>query len=363
MRVSNEERLQTENAFLRSSIESFKDVLLFCIDQEYRYQTFNKAFHDATFQVYGTSVTTGMSMLDSIRNTEDREKAKRNCDLALAGNDHMTEEVYGDLLRLFFETRYIPVRDDQGDVVGVSVLSTNVTDRKNSEAKLLELNKEMETFSYTASHDLRTPLRGIKSLSLMLVEDHGNQLDHEARHLLDAIGHNIDKMGKLIDALLDYSRLGRKEINIAPVDMDVVINHALWETFLQEEYPSTTLTVSPLLPAMGDPVLLGQVWVNLISNALKYTSKNAAPKIEIACEESGNAITYSIIDNGVGFDMKYYGKIFGVFQRLHTSEEFEGTGVGLAIVQKIVQGLGGRIWAESEVGQGAQFYFTLPKVS
>jgi signal transduction histidine kinase len=362
MMVSNEERLQTENAFLRASIESFKDVLIFCIDRDYRYRIFNKTFSDATLAAYGTSVTSGMSMLDSIPNAEDREKAKRNCDLALAGTDHVTEETYGDLVRLFFETRYLPIHDDQGEVIGVSVLSTDITHRKNSETKLIELNKEMETFSYTASHDLRTPLRGIKSLSQMLVEDHGDQLDPEARHLLDAIGHNIDKMSKLIDALLNYSRLGRKEINIVQVDMDVVVNHALWETFLQEEYPNTTLTVPPMLPAMGDPVLLQQVWVNLISNALKYTGKNPAPTIEIGSEETGNAITYSITDNGVGFDMQYYGKIFGVFQRLHTSEEFEGTGVGLAIVQKIVQGLGGRIWAESEVDNGARFYFTLPKV-
>jgi light-regulated signal transduction histidine kinase (bacteriophytochrome) len=232
---------------------------------------------------------------------------------------------------------------------------------KRMEDQLRELNKEMESFSYSASHDLRTPLRAINGYAEILKEDFGDSLDPEAKQLIDAIVRNVEKMASLIDALVRYSRLGRKELVINQVDMTTVVKQALWEVYQEEEFPHVTLEVGVLPPAIGDASLLKQAWINLISNALKFSGKNPAPRIEIGSQEKDGEVMYFIKDNGAGFDMQFYSKIFGVFQRLHSSEEFEGNGVGLAIVQKIVQRLGGKIWAESTLDEGASFYFTLPR--
>ena len=220
-------------------------------------------------------------------------------------------------------------------------------------------NRELEAFSYTISHDLRAPLRHVDGYVRMLQEDAADQLDGDARRYLDTISESARRMGALIDDLLAYSRLGRKPVEYARLDMN-----ALTERVLEEagaERSPATVTVASLPLAWADPVLLRQAWVNLLSNALKYSGpKGDAARIEVSGERDGDLVRYRIRDNGVGFDMRYADKLFGVFQRMHAQDEFEGTGVGLAIVQQVVQRHGGRVSAEAAPGEGACFTIELP---
>jgi len=230
------------------------------------------------------------------------------------------------------------------------------------EAKAAELersNRELEAFSYSISHDLRAPLRHIDGYARMLQEDAAEQLDAEARRYLDAIGDSSRRMGALIDDLLAFARLGRRPVERVPVDMDELVRHALDEA--GGGTSAALVDVAPLPAVQADPVLMRQAWVNLLSNALKYSApKGADARIDVSGERDAGCVRYRIRDNGVGFDMRYADKLFGVFQRLHAQEEFEGTGVGLAIVQQIVERHGGRITAEARPGAGACFTIELP---
>lgn len=229
-------------------------------------------------------------------------------------------------------------------------------------SKALELersNRELEAFSYTISHDLRAPLRHIGGYAQMLQEDAADQLTPDMRRYLDAITDSSRRMGALIDDLLAFSRLGRKPIERSAVDMSRLIEQVLHE--LRMDGIATTVDVGALPPASADPMLMRQVWLNLLSNAMKYSrNRGADATVQVTGERDERKVRYRVRDNGVGFDMRYADKLFGVFQRLHTDEEFEGTGVGLAIVQQIVHRHGGHIRADAMPGQGACFTFELP---
>jgi PAS domain S-box-containing protein len=223
-------------------------------------------------------------------------------------------------------------------------------------AELRQSNRELESFSYTISHDLRAPLRHIDGYARMLQEDAADALDGDCRRYLDEIGLAARRMGALIDDLLAFSRLGRKPVERVPLDM-----HQLVERVVEECGGTGKVTVGRLPEAQADPVLLRQVWVNLVSNALKYSApRGEDARVKIDGRREDGRVEYRIRDNGVGFDMRYADKLFGVFQRLHSQEEFEGTGVGLAIVQQIVARHGGSVRAESAPGAGATFTFDLP---
>jgi light-regulated signal transduction histidine kinase (bacteriophytochrome) len=226
-------------------------------------------------------------------------------------------------------------------------------------------NKELESFSYSISHDLRIPLRAVAGYTRMLEEDYSDRLDEEGRRLLKVIADNSKRMGNLINDLLTFSRTGRKEIVATEVDMTALAKSVADELFPDEANPATQLIIEPMPPAWGDRSLLQQVWANLISNAFKYSSTRERPVVTIDANENEehDETVYHVSDNGVGFDMQYYDKLFGVFQRLHSAEEFPGTGVGLAIVQRIVVRHGGRVWAHGETGKGATFHFSLPRRS
>jgi signal transduction histidine kinase len=222
----------------------------------------------------------------------------------------------------------------------------------------LELaNKELESFSYTVSHGLRTPLRAVDGFARIFEEDYGDKVDSEGRRLLGVIRDSSRRMGMLIDDLLAFSMLGRQALHPVEVDMGALAGEVWAE--LGDASPATFL-LAPLPRARGDRALLRQVWSNLLSNALKYSAKRPAPVITVTCERRELELVYCVADNGAGFDPRYYAKLFGVFQRLHAESEFAGTGVGLATVQRVVARHGGRVWAESEVGAGAKFYFSLP---
>jgi signal transduction histidine kinase len=227
--------------------------------------------------------------------------------------------------------------------------------------QLAAANKELEAFTYSVSHDLRAPLRGIDGFSRVLLQEYAVRLDDEGHRLLDKVRQNAQKMGELIDDLLAFSRMGRCEIGFARVNMTALARQAADEARTAAN-PNRTIEISvgDMPAAWGDPPMLLQVWRNLLSNAVKYTRPRSAARIDVGGRQEGDQALYWVRDNGVGFDMQFAGKLFGVFQRLHRLEEFEGTGVGLAIVQRVIFRHRGRVWAESQPDEGACFYFTVP---
>lgn len=225
--------------------------------------------------------------------------------------------------------------------------------------ELLEVNNELEAFSYSVSHDLRAPLRAINGYSRMLLEDYENQLDAEGQRIIRTVAANATKMGKLIDELLAFSRMGRKEMQKKSLDMNELVRATLTE--VEKVIPhSSQITVHQLPSVHADDTLLRQVLFNLISNAVKYSSRSQQSIVEITWERKNDEEVFTIKDNGAGFDMRYADKLFGVFQRLHTDDEFEGIGVGLALVKRIITRHGGKVWADGKVNEGAAFYFTIP---
>jgi PAS domain S-box-containing protein len=228
-------------------------------------------------------------------------------------------------------------------------------------SELESANKELEAFSYSVSHDLRGPLRAMDGFSQAVLEDHGALLPEEGRRQLETIRAGAQRMGSLIDALLAFARLSRQELNKREINTGQLVRGTLDDLGSPWRDRDVEVRLGPLPSCSGDPLLLKQVWINLLSNALKYTRRREKAVVEIGCVDTDGVETFFVRDNGTGFDMRYVDKLFGVFQRFHRVEDFEGTGVGLAIVQRIVQRHGGRIWAEAVVDRGSTFYFTLEK--
>ncbi|MDB5336657.1 MAG: multi-sensor signal transduction histidine kinase, partial [Planctomycetaceae bacterium] len=235
-------------------------------------------------------------------------------------------------------------------------------------------NKELESFCYSVSHDLRAPLRAIDGFSRIVLEDYADPLPDEAKAYLKLVRDNTRQMGQLVDDLLAFSRLGRLALNKRIIDPNQMVRLCLAEMKTEQEGRQLEIIIDDLPDCEADPTLLKQVWTNLLSNALKYTSKRQGVQIAIGCRTqlrtstnghatgpsvADNETVYFVKDNGAGFDMKYADKLFGVFQRLHRAADYDGTGVGLAIVQRIINRHGGRVWGEAQVNQGATFSFTL----
>jgi light-regulated signal transduction histidine kinase (bacteriophytochrome) len=231
-------------------------------------------------------------------------------------------------------------------------------------AELAAANQELESFSYSVSHDLRAPLRAIDGFSRIVIEDHAAALPREAIDYLDEVRASTRRMGALIDDLLAFSRLSRLPLDKQPLAVSVLVRACLDELLGRPgaaEARRIELAIAPDLPAChADPALLRQVFLNLLGNALKYSARRDPSRIEVGSLPSAEQPTYFVRDNGVGFDMRYAHKLFGVFQRLHRAEDYEGTGVGLAIVQRVILRHGGRVWAEAELDRGATFFFSLP---
>jgi len=247
-------------------------------------------------------------------------------------------------------------------------LQSEITERKEVE-KLIELrtrllevtNKELESFSYSVSHDLRAPLRAIDGYTRMILRDQIDKLTDDAKRKFDLIRSNTQIMGKLIDDLLTLSRLGRLELNMSTLDMESLVNDIWMELQIINPDRKINLKIKNIPPGWGDRTLIKQVYSNLLSNAVKYTKFIDQAYVETGgCTEDGENIYY-VKDNGVGFDMEYYDKLYGVFQRLHSADDYEGTGVGLAIVQRIIHRHSGRVWANGKIDKGATFYFMLPQ--
>ena len=257
-------------------------------------------------------------------------------------------------------------KDEKGNVLGIFAAARDITAQRKQEIKINTLNEELEqriieleSFSYSVSHDLRAPLRGVDGFIAMFLNTYYDKVDEEGQRLLGNVRRNVTKMGSLIDELLSLSRVGMKDINITVIDMEELANTVLEE--LSDMRGNAEVRLKNLAFVKGDVALIKQVLVNLISNALKYSKNKEVPQLEIGCMQSGEEINYYIKDNGVGFDMQYSNKLFGVFQRLHDPKEYEGTGVGLAIVKRIITRHGGKVWAEAIENEGAIFYFSLKK--
>ncbi len=266
----------------------------------------------------------------------------------------------------------------EGKPAGVYGIVYDVTKIKRAEEEILKLNseleervklrtaeleianKQLESFTSTVSHDLRSPLQVINGYASILSRKFEENLTDDCKKLLLGIQENTQQMGQLIDDLLNFSKLGRTEPQKKPLDMNEVVLAVISQLKLGNENMKAHFRFSSLAPALGDKALIYQVWMNLLSNAIKYSRKEVNPIIEIGMKEMNGEDVYYAKDNGVGFDMRYYDKLFRVFQRLHKQSEFEGTGVGLALVHAIITKHGGKIWAEGKVNQGATFYFTLP---
>lgn len=288
-----------------------------------------------------------------------------------------TVRVRRDGQRLDVSVTISPITDYEGKIIGASTCARDITERKLAEEQIRQLNteleqrviertaqleaanKELEAFSYSVSHDLRAPLRAVNGFAGIVLEDYSSHLPEEGRKYLERIRDGGQQMGVLIDDLLAFSRLSRQPMDRHAVDTAQLVGNVLEELKPQHEGRALEMNIGKLPPCAGDPALLKQVWVNLISNAVKYSRGRTPAVIEIGCIHDPGESVYFVRDNGTGFDMKYAHKLFGVFQRLHRADEFEGTGVGLAIVQRIIHRHGGRVWAEAQVNAGATFYFTL----
>ncbi len=254
-------------------------------------------------------------------------------------------------------------------------LEGEIQERKVSEERVIELNKkleenifqlkssnaELEAFSYSVSHDLRAPIRGMDSFISLFLKNYLDKVDDEGKRLLNNVRNNVHRMGFLIDDLLSFARIGTKEIEKSEINMSELVQTVVEEMEELTGLKEAKIKIDALPIGMGDEALIKQVWINLISNSLKYSSKKEKPVIEIGSYKKNNQVVYFVKDNGVGFDMKYSNKLFGVFQRLHDPQEYQGTGVGLAIVKRITNKHNGEVWAEGKENEGATFYFSLPQ--
>ena len=304
-------------------------------------------------------------------NTEDYTKAMLNILEDFSAEKGRLEEVQRAVLNILEDFAEEKIRFEETQRAMLNLLEDFDVERSRTEAANRELlertaqleaaNKELESFSYSVSHDLRAPLRHVTGFALLLQKKGTSILDEKTLHYLDTISESAKQMGILIDDLLAFSRIGRSEVNKSRVHLGYLVEGILKD--LQEETKNRDIAwkVGELPEAYCDGSMLRLVFVNLISNAVKFTRPRPKADIEIGCIPEKDEFIFFVRDNGVGFDPKYQDKLFGVFQRLHHQDEFEGTGIGLANVRRLIHRHGGRTWADGEIENGATFYFSLPK--
>jgi PAS domain S-box-containing protein len=372
-RKALEKQLNESSHFLNTILENIPDMIFVKDVEQLRFIRFNRA--GEKLLGHNRDELMGKNDYDLFPKDEanfftakDREVLNKGTLIDIAEEPIMTPE--GER---WLHTKKIPITDETGKPIYLLGISEDITESKNqllelnqlnkqlekTVAQLTQANKEMEAFTYSVSHDLRAPLRIIDGFGEILAKDYEHKLDEDGRYNLKVIMNSARHMGQLIDDLLNLSRLGRAKLNIKETDMAELVHEVVDALKLIEQNNKAQIKVMALKPAHCDPSLLRQVWINLISNAIKYSGKKDFPEIEIGCMEKDCRMVYYIRDNGVGFDMQYADKLFGVFQRLHKVSEFEGTGVGLALVHRIISKHNGSIWADAKVNEGATFYFTL----
>lgn len=378
-RKRTEEALRVSEEHFRQIAENIHEVFWMAEPQTRKMIYISPAYEEIWGRSWAGLYENPASFLDAVH-PEDRKRVVDELAVQKDGLpfDHEYRIIRPDGAIRWIRDRGSPVKDKTGRVSYYVGVAWDITDRKQAEdeirslnaeleqrvarrtAELEAANKELEAFSYSVSHDLHAPLRAINGFTGILSQNYSKQLDEEGRRTLDFVCAEAKRMDQLIRDLLAFSRTGRQSMQCREIDM-----HALAQTVFDEcaaQAPNRNLQfkLHPLPPARGDLALLRQVWVNLIFNAIKYTRPKDTAVIEIGSRTEGGELLYYVKDNGAGFDMDYVKKLFVPFQRLHSLEEFEGTGVGLALVQRIIHRHEGRVWAEGKINEGATFFFTLP---
>lgn len=374
-RKKTEQALKESEQRLRLLVEGVRDYAIFMVDTTGHVLNWNKGAEN--IKGYAANEIIGRH-ISVFYTKEDVEAGKPTFNLKLATEKGRFEDigwrVKKDGTKFWADVLFTPLYNEKQELTGYSKITRDITERKAAEDKVKQLNrelsfnidqlensnKELEAFTYSVSHDLRAPLRAIHGYTKILEEEYITKLPPEALTMMDSVMNNAKKMGQLIDDLLAFSRLGKKDIRKKEVDVEKMVNTVISE-LKKSGGVKAEFIIHPLHTAYADASLLYQVFVNLLSNAVKYSSLVAKPKVEIGSKEENEEIIYYIKDNGTGFDMKYYNKLFGIFQRLHDASEFEGTGVGLALVKRIIVRHNGRVWAESEPGKESVFYVALKK--
>lgn len=295
-------------------------------------------------------------MMDPPKYSEE----KIEMELSIGGEKHQVSAGPQQIMNLFISIYENAVLKNSELISAQNQLSILNERMEEKTRELEEANKDLEGFAYSVSHDLRTPLRAIDGFSQQVLKRYEDKLDDEGKRYLNLVRDNTLKMGQLIDDILAFSRMGRLGMSMAEVNMEGLAREVFDELMRTVNGRDLAVEIKPLPPAHGDHAILRQVWVNLLGNAIKFTSHNPAASIQLGSYMEGKENVYFVKDNGAGFDMQYAEKLFGVFQRLHGIDEFEGTGIGLAIVKRIITRHGGRVWAEGKVNKGATFYFALP---
>jgi PAS domain S-box-containing protein len=381
------ERKQAEAALRESEecfrllVEGVKDYAIYMLDPHGHIATWNAGAERIEGFRAGEIIGEHFSRFFT---PEDREARKPELELKIASDEGRFEaegwRVRKDGSRFWANVILTAVRDESGQLCGFSKVARDATERKRTEEEIRQLNagleqrvlertaqleaanQELEAFSYSVSHDLRAPLRHIAAYVEILESESSDRLDESSKQHLQTIANSATQLGLLIDALLAFSRMGRDEMGHQKISLDVLIKEAQRELRREIEGREIQWRIDALTEVEGDPLMLRQVFVNLLSNALKYTRARTPATIEIGVKDAEQETIIFVRDNGVGFDPKYTDKLFGVFQRLHSANEFEGTGIGLANVRRIIHRHGGRTWAEGAIDHGATFYFSLPKV-
>ncbi len=361
--------LRNKEKNLRLIFESIKDYGIINIDIDGNVSSWNEGAE--RLLLYGKEEIIGRHFSIFFTETEKENKVPvRELNNALVNSKNESEgwRVKKDGTKFWTNSTIYSLKDNNNNLLGFVKIMKDMTEKKEYEdilkaqsQNLMELNKELESFSYSVSHDLRAPLRHIDGFVKLLQLDTDNKFSMESETYFNYILDSVSKMGNLIDNLLNFSRMGRTELNKSEIDLNNLVSETLIEFEAETANRKIEWEIKKLPVIFGDKFMIRQVFINLISNALKFTGKKEEAKIRIGSKENEKDITIFVKDNGAGFDIEYADKLFGVFQRLHSNSEFEGTGIGLANVKRIINRHGGRVWAEGEKNKGASIYFTFNK--
>ena len=374
VRTREQALLLSEKEKFRRLIEAVEDYAIFLLDPAGNVASWNAGAERGTGwradEILGQSYAAFFTPADRAAGKPARELALAAREGAMRAEDVRVKKSGGEFMA---EVTLTAVRDPAGELVGFASVARDISERRRTSAAIAALNAELqarvaelaaangelEAFSYSVSHDLRGPLRAIDGFSKILQEQYPDKLDEQGRHFLARVRAGSQRMGQLIDDLLSLARINRAEMNKSDVDLAELARDVVQDLRHKDPSRAVEVVIPAALPARGDARLLRAALDNLLGNAWKFTGRTAAPRIELGCQRRDGADVYYVKDNGAGFDMAYVHKLFAPFQRLHAQSEFEGTGIGLATVQRIIKRHGGKLWAESTLGSGATFWFTL----